>query len=169
MTTYNISSGVCWIELDDAASITITGSADPTADIPYLIMGDDIYRVQDTPATNVTCYFQSKDFDFSDQNPPFQNMTKTVDRVQLEYVDESASTPVSISLSVDGGLTWAGTASRTIGTGDGKTKVSDFWFLPITGKFFRVKVESTSSAKAFCWTAVYLHYYVRGPHFEITA
>ncbi len=167
MTTYTISSGISYIEIEDSASITLTGSADPTADIPYLIMGDDVYRVTETPTTNMTCYFQSKDFDCSDQQPQFQNLTKTVDRVQLEYVDESASTPVSVSLSTDGGATWAGTASRLIGTGSGLSAVADFWFLPITGKMFRLKVESTSSTKPFTWSGAYVHYYVRGPHFEI--
>ncbi len=168
MTTFNISSGVSYIEIDDSALITITGSATPTSDIPYLIMGDDVYRVQDDPATNLTCYFQSKDFDCSDQEPGFQNRTKTVDRVQLEYVDESSSTPVSISLSVNGGSTWAGTTTRNIGTGSGLTKVADFFFLPTTGKFFRIKIESTSSSKKFTWTAAYVHYIVGGPHFEIS-
>lgn len=168
MTTHNISSGISYIEIDDSATITITGSATPTADIPYLILGDDVYRVQDAPATNLTCYFQSKDFDCSDQEPKFQNLTKTVDRVQLEYVDESASTPVSISLSVDGGASWAGTTTRSIGAGNGLTKVADFWFLPVTGKFFRIKVESTSSSCLFTWTGAYMHYSVGGPYFEIT-
>lgn len=168
MATHTISSGVCYLEIYDFATIPITGSADPTYDIPYLILGDDVYRVQETPATNMTCYIQSKDFDMSDQNPPFQNLNKTVDRVQLEYVDKASSTPVAISLSVDGGQTWAGTTSRNIGTGNGLTRVTDFWFLPITGKMFRVKVESTSSSKDFVWTGAYLHYYTRGPFFEVT-
>jgi len=168
MTTYNISSGVSYIEIDDSALITITGSATPTSDIPYLIMGDDVYRVQDDPATNLTCYFQSKDFDFSDQEPGFQNLNKTVDRVQLEYVDESSTTPVSVSLSVNGGLTWAATTTRNLGSGTGLTKVADFWFLPVTGKFFRIKVESTSSSTKFCWTGAYAHYITNGPSFEIS-
>jgi hypothetical protein len=153
--------------LADAATATITGSADPTADIPYLIMGDDVYRVQATPATNLTCYIQSKDFDMSDQQPAFQNVTKTVDHVQLEYVDEDSSTPVAVSLSVNGGQTWVGTTSRAIGTGSGLTRVADFWFLPVTGKMFRIKVESTSSSKNFCWTGVYISYSVGGPYIEI--
>ena len=168
MATHTITSGVCYLELVDTATVTLTGSADPTADIPYLIMGDDVYRVQETPATSVTCYFQSKDFDASDQEPQFQNLTKTVDRVQLEYVDEDSATPVSVSLSVDGGQTWAGTASRSIGTGSGRTRVADFWFLPVTGKMFRIKIESTSSTNQFTWTGAYVHYYTRGPHFEIS-
>ncbi len=168
MTTYNVSSGVSYIEIDDSALITITGSATPTADIPYLIMGDDVYRVQDDPATNLTCYFQSKDFDMSDQEPGFQNLTKTVDRVQLEYVDESSSTPTSVSISVNGGLTWAGTTTRNIGTGSGLAKVADFWFLPVTGKFFRIKIESTSSSTKFTWAGAYVHYITNGAHFEMS-
>jgi len=169
MATHTISSGVCYLEIEDFATCEITGSEDPTADIPYLFLGDDVYRVADTPSNNLTCYFQSKDFDMSDQNPPFQNVVKTVDRVQLEYVDESASTPVSVSLSVDGGATWAGTTSRVLGSGNGLTAVADFWFLPITGKMFRVKVESTSSTKKFTWTGAYVHYFSRAPYFEVTA
>lgn len=167
MATYTISSGISYIELDDVATVTTTGSSDATADIPYLIMGDDVYRVTETPTTNMTCYFESKDFDMSDQQPAFQNLTKIVDRVQLEYVDKSADTPVAISLSVNGGQTWAGTTSRIIGTGNGLTKVADFWFLPIMGKMFRLKVESTSSTKDFVWTGAYFHYITGGPYFEI--
>jgi len=169
MATHTIASGIVYVEIDDTATVTITGSDDPTSDIPYLILGDDVYRVQDAPATNLTCYFQSKDFDMSDQAPQFQNSTKTVDRVQLEYVDESAATPVSVSISVDGGATWAGTTSRSLGTGSGLTAVSDFWFLPITGKFFRIKIESTSSSDDFTWTGAYVSYSVGGAHFEVTA
>ena len=167
MATHTISSGVCYLEIEDAATVTITGSEDPTSDIPYLFMGDDVYRVTETPTTNLTCYIQSKDFDMSDQQPTFQNLTKTVDRVQLEYVDVSASTPVSVSLSVNGGQTWAGTTTRTIGTGSGLTRVADFWFLPITGKMFRVKIESTSSSQDFIWTGAFLHYNTGGNYFEV--
>lgn len=167
MTTYTISSGICYLEFEDFATVTITGSSIQTADIPYLIMGDDVYRVTETPTTNMTCYLQSKDFDMSDQAPQFQNVFKTVDRVQLEYVDKDASTPVSVSLSTDGGQTWAGTSSRLLGTGSGLSRVADFWFLPITGKMFRVQVESTSSTKRFVWTGAYLHYEGAGPYFEI--
>lgn len=169
MTTHNISSGVCYIEIEDSASVTITGSEDPTADIPYLFTGVTIYRVTESPTTNLTCYFQSKDFDMSDQTPTYQDLFKTVDKVQLEYVDVSSSTPVAVSLSVDGGLTWAGTTTRTIGTGTKLTRVADFGFLPVTGKMFRIKVESTSSTKDFIWTGAYVHYYVRGGFFEVTA
>lgn len=168
MATYTILSGICDLEIEDSATVTITGSEDPTSDIPYLFMGDDVYRVTETPTTNLTCYIQSKDFDMSDQTAQFQNLNKTVDRVQLEYVDVAASTPVAVSLSVDGGKTWAGTTSRTVGTGSKLTAVSDFWFLPITGKMFRLKVESTSSTKGFVWTGAYLHYITGGGYFEIT-
>jgi len=168
MATHTISSGIAYLEIEDSATCTITGSEDPTSDIPYLFMGDDVYRITETPTTNMTCYVQSKDFDMSDQTAQFQNLIKTVDRVQLEYVDVAASTPVAVSLSVDGGATWAGTTSRIIGTGNNLTAVSDFWFLPITGKMFRLKVESTSSTKRFVWTGAYLHYITGGAFFEIT-
>jgi hypothetical protein len=168
MSTYTISSGICYLDIYDSATVGMTGSTGPTTDIPYLITGSVVYRITETPTTNMTCSFQSKDFDMSDQTPAYQNVNKTIDRVQLEYVDKSAETPVSISLSVDGGRTWAGTTSRVIGTGTGLTAVADFWFLPITGKMVRMKLESTSTTKNFVWTGGYIHYYARSEYFEVT-
>ncbi len=169
MATHTIASGICYLEIDDSASVTITGLNTPTTDIPYLMFGNTVYRLTETPTNNTTCYMQTKDIDMSDQNPQYQNMFKTVDRVQLEYVDKSADTPVSVSLSTDGGATWLGTTSKTVGTGNGLSKVTDFWFLQITGKMFRLKIESSSSAKDFVWSGAYIHYFVRGPFFGITA
>lgn len=168
MATHTITAGVCYLDIYDTVTVTITGSSDPTADIPYIIFTTDVARIQETPVVSTTAYWTSKDFDMSDQNPPYQNMTKTIDRIQLEYVDESADTPVAMSISTDGGATWAATTTRLLGTGDGRTKVSDFWFLPVTGKFFRVKLESTSTNKSFTWTGLFVHYYVRGDYFEVT-
>jgi hypothetical protein len=167
MSTFTISSGICYLDIYDSATVGMTGSTGATVDIPYLILGDDVFRVTETPTTNMTCSFETKDFDMSDQAPAYQNLNKTIDRVQLEYVDKTSDTPVSISISTDGGQTWAGTTSRSIGAGTGLTAVADFWFLPITGKMARMRLESTSTTKNFVWTGAYIHYYPRSEYFEI--
>jgi hypothetical protein len=49
-------------------------------------------------------YWRSKRLDFSDQFPQYINQFKTLDRIQIEYVDEIADTPVTVYVSTDGGV-----------------------------------------------------------------
>lgn len=72
---------------------------------------------------------------------------KTVYRCQLRYVDKSASAPLYVQISIDGGQTWAG-ATKTCGTGDGKTKSQWFWFVE-SGEYFKFKIGSSSADKDF--------------------
>jgi hypothetical protein len=75
------------------------------------------------------------------------NKFKTVHRTNLKYVDESATTQVSVSISNDGGQTWTA-ANKTVGTGDGKTHSKFFWYV-MTGEYFKFKVELASADKEF--------------------
>jgi hypothetical protein len=72
---------------------------------------------------------------------------KTVHRANLKYVDKSADTLVSVSISNDGGQTWTA-ASKSIGTGDGKTASKFFWYV-MTGEFFKFKIELSSDDADF--------------------
>jgi hypothetical protein len=75
------------------------------------------------------------------------NKFKTVQRTNLKYVDKDANTPVSVSISNDGGQTWT-SAYKTIGTGDGRTHSKFFWYT-MSGEYFKFKVELASADKGF--------------------
>ncbi|MCK9597903.1 MAG: hypothetical protein M0R06_02610 [Sphaerochaeta sp.] len=72
---------------------------------------------------------------------------KTVYRASLKYVDKASSTPISVSISTNGGATWTG-LSKEIGTGDGKTHTKDYHFVT-SGEYFKFKVEYASATKKF--------------------
>lgn len=73
---------------------------------------------------------------------------KTVYTSALRYVDKTATTPVSVSISNDGGATWSGSA-KSVGTGDGKTHTKKFFWTGISGEYFKFKVELASTNKEF--------------------
>jgi hypothetical protein len=75
------------------------------------------------------------------------NKFKTVQRTNLKYVDKDANTPVSVSISNDGGQTWT-SAYKTVGTGDGRTHSKFFWYT-MSGEYFKFKVELASADKDF--------------------
>jgi hypothetical protein len=72
---------------------------------------------------------------------------KTVHRANLKYVDKTATTAVNVSISNDGGQTWAA-AQKSVGTGDERTHSKFFWYL-MTGEYFKFKVELASADKEF--------------------
>ena len=118
----------------------------------------------------IKCSYRTKRLDFTDQDEEGLNQWKTVDKIQLTYRDIDADTPITIYLSDDGGETWV-SVSRTIGTGDKRTKTADFWFLDkesITAQFFTFKIECDSSTKSFEWNALSVYYTPRGEFFEIS-
>jgi len=107
--------------------------------------------------------------DFSDQLPDLANKFKSVDCVELEYIDVDADTPVTIHLSIDGGVTWI-SKTRLLGTGNGKQKKARFNFHDkedFTGMHFTVKIESVSSSTTFIWTGIDLKVRDRGRWFEV--
>ncbi len=120
---------------------------------------------QSDAGTNILAYWQSKRLDFSDQYPEAKDHWKAVQKIQLKYVDLTASTPFTVYLSTDGGVTWE-SSYRTLGTGDGKAKWADFFFIT-TGDMFSVKVESSSTSKKFQLLGVYIYFTLSGEVFEI--
>ena len=103
--------------------------------------------------------------DFSDQDPACLDRLKTVKKVQLEFVDDYASIPVTVYVSVDGAEHW-NSCSRYIGEAEGKSKTADFFIEPLTGLFFIVKVLSTSTITAFTWTGMTVDYVIGGEYVE---
>lgn len=73
---------------------------------------------------------------------------KTVYRAALRYVDKTSDTPISVSVSNDGGVSWM-PSSKTVGDGDGKTKTKLYFFRDMSGENFKFKIESASTAKEF--------------------
>jgi len=103
--------------------------------------------------------------DFSEEVPEAHNKYKTIYFVRLWYVDKTASTSVTVSVSNDEGTTWT-TNTKTIGTGSELTKSVDF-FYPISGHTFQFKVENDSGDKDFQWVGLEVYFEIGGEYFGI--
>jgi len=114
----------------------------------------------------ITAYFTTKQTDFADQYPQYLKQYKTVDKVRLWYVDKTASTNVTIYISTDGGVTWA-SQMKSLGTGDGTNKYSDFYFIK-SGSAFIFKVENASSTNEFQWASLEAYFYPSGDDFLVS-
>jgi len=93
--------------------------------------------------TAITARWESKDTDFADQSIENSDKFKIVEFVRLHYIDKSAGARISIRVSTDGGASWT-TKTKSIGTGDSKGKIKDFYFVK-TGQIFRFAVQSIST------------------------
>lgn len=103
--------------------------------------------------------------DFSEEVPEAHNKYKTIYFVRLWYIDKTASTTITLSVSNDEGTTWT-TNTKTIGTGSELTKSVDF-FYPISGHTFQFKVENESGDKDFQWIGLESYYKICGEYFGI--
>lgn len=127
------------------------------------------YKIHADNSKPISAYWTSKRLDFGDQFPDYADMWKTIDRIQIEYIDETASTPITVGISNDGGLTWA-YQIQSLGIGDKKQKVADFYYRDSelsTGLYFNIRIESVSSSTTFIWTGFYVHFEPRGEYFEV--
>ena len=143
---------------DDSTEKIIIGSEDT-----YILSG-----LADN-SNAISAWWRSKRLDFGDQYPDQVGNFKTLDRVQLEYVDKYADTPMTIAISDDGGEHWV-YRTRVLGNGDGRQKVADFYFHDkdrITSKDFTVKLLSADDDTTFTWTGFYIFFEPRGPFQEI--
>jgi hypothetical protein len=102
----------------------------------------------------ISASWESKQTDFGDQDRGVADKAKYINYVRLYYEDKTASTTVSFSISNDGGVTWV-TKTKSIGTGDGKSKAVDFWFRK-TGHHFKFKIEHGSTDKEFLWAGFHV-------------
>jgi hypothetical protein len=119
----------------------------------------------------ISCQWRSKRLDFTDQRgfEKYVNTYKTIDTIQLEYVDETASTPVTMYISNDGGVTWD-YQTKLLGTGNGKQKIVEYHWLPSkrsTGKYFNFMLESVSCGTKFTWTGLFVLFEPKGEYFSI--
>ena len=122
------------------------------------------------PETSMECYYRTKSLDYTDQFPELINQWTEIDHIDIVYRDINASTPLSVHLSNDDGVTWA-SKHTTIGNGDKKTKIEPFYFKDtavVFGKLFVVKIESTSSNKNFELLQIRIHIIPRGEYFKVS-
>jgi len=120
--------------------------------------------------TAIPSYWRSKETNFTDQFKELENRQKNVHFVRLYYVDTDDDVNTSIKISTDGGVTWAGSATKTIGDGDGKNKSSDFYFTdgPVSGQFFTILISSATTDARLQWTALALYFEPGGEDHEIS-
>lgn len=114
--------------------------------------------------TAITGRWESKQTDFSDQDPDTLDAMKAVYKVTLHYVDWTADTAISMAISTDGGVTWKEN-SKVLGNGDETTKTADFSFR-IYGKNFIFKVENTSTDENFQFVQLDVFYERLGDYFN---
>lgn len=151
---------------------TVTAADVLTNTFDVLATDEAIHKIDTTHADNtypVSSYIRTKDLDFTDQHPDIAGMTKTIRKFRLIYEDIDASTPVTVYISNDGGVNWSA-SSATVGTGDGRVKVQDFYFMNseyVTGLNFTFKVDSLSTSTTFLWLAFEVDFFVRGEHFNV--
>lgn len=149
----------------EAQSITTTYAyylADSTGAV-YEYSGD----YNSDGGTAIPCYWQSKETNFTDQFRELENRQKNVHYVRLYYVDLDSGTGVSVKISKDGGVTWDKSVTKSLGTGDGKNKSSDFFLEdgPVSGQLFTVAVETATTDKRFQLTALGLLFSAGGEDF----
>ena len=119
--------------------------------------------------TAIQSYWRSKETNFTDQFKELENRQKNVHFARLYYVDTDEDVNTSIKISTDGGVTWVGAATKTIGDGDGKNKSADFYFEggAISGQFFTVLISSATTDARLQWTALALYFEPGGEDFSI--
>jgi len=117
--------------------------------------------------SSIVSSWRSKTTDFTEQYPDLINQFYTVYGARLIYVDKIADTPVTLYYSTDGGVTWTPVGTNTVGTGNGATKSTEFYFIE-TSNFWDFKIESGSTDKEFQWVALELDFMPRGAYKEIS-
>ena len=161
--TMSSSSGEVGTYSDtDTETLTVSDSATAAAVTPlsttfryyYGSFEGKVYAESDElysdDGTAIDAKWESKDLDFGDAFPEMNDRKKTVHKVRLVYVDKSNAASVEMGISTDGGTTWT-TRNKSVGTGDGTTKNTEFFFM-ITGVYFRFRIRNNSATDAFQWT-----------------
>lgn len=163
------------LEIDLCENVLVSVSAKPVHKVYVGTFGASYEFDCDYDADDSKMFmaqWTSKDLDFTDQFQQYRNHYFTVERVLLEYVDVDADTPVTVHLSNDGGENWI-TKTLTLGNGDGKQKVADFWLMTgeateITGKKFVLRLSSSSASTRFIWTGINIIFMPRGKYQEVS-
>jgi len=145
--------------------ITLVSDASVPVNVTYIAQGRYLCQATDTPSNQLDAYWTSKPLDMTDQDPSAAGRIKTWDKVELDYVDRYAYTPMTVSLSTDNGATWTH-KDRELGTADGTSKRAIFWVGPVTGEHITAKLESNDDDTSFTITGLRLHYIMRGTTLE---
>ena len=111
----------------------------------------------------IPCQYITKDTDFTDQDQQSNDKWKTIYAVKVFYEDMSADTRMAVSISTDGGATWAASQTQTLGTGSEKRKDTTFFFI-VSGQFFRFKIFNGSASNTFKWLGMEVEYGESGEH-----
>jgi len=115
--------------------------------------------------TAISAYWLSKETDFADVDKDALSKYKTVYRVRLFYVDQTAGQSVTVSVSTDGGTNWTG-VGRSVGNGDETVKSADF-FCQKTSDVFQFKVAHNADSGKFQWINLEVYYSLGGEYCEI--
>lgn len=116
---------------------------------------------------NIACLWVSRRLDFVDQIPEASGKWKTLNSLELTYVDVG-DISITVSASVDGGTSWTDSVT-TIGTNAalGKIKTKLFHFRK-TGRHFNFKITFTASADIFQWLELEVDITIGGEFFDIS-
>ena len=113
----------------------------------------------------ITATYKTKVTDFSDQYYQFADNYKCVYSVKLLYEDLEEIT-VTVSVSTDGGATWTDSLA-TIGSGDGRSKAKEFFFIK-HGQYFQFKIVHASASTSFKWLGLEVEFEPTGAYYSIT-
>jgi len=117
---------------------------------------------------NIVVSWRTKTSDFSDQNPKALNHFKTVYRARVTYKDLTASTPIQLQYSTDGGYSWTAMTAQAASFGDGDDSIDTAWFFTVvTDEYFDFRVISSSSSTDFQLLAFEVFYTIGGEVFPV--
>lgn len=116
---------------------------------------------------NIASLWASRRLDFTDQIPEVSGKWKTLNSVELTYVDVG-DISITVSVSVDGGENWTDSSATTIGTNaaPGTIKTKLFYFT-ITGRYFNYKITFTAAADIFQWLELESDITIDGEYFDV--
>lgn len=115
--------------------------------------------------TEVEAYYKTKAMDFSEQFPQLADTYKTITRIYLTYLDLQECV-VRVAVSTDNGTTWTEVV-KTLGDGDLTVKTARYDFVPVTGRFFVVKLSHSSSTSVFQWVRLKVEFDAHADWFSV--
>lgn len=117
---------------------------------------------------NIVAQWISRRLDFTDQIPEASGKWKTLNSVELTYVDVG-DISITLSVSTDGGASWTDSSATTIGTNaaPGTIKTKLFYFR-VTGRHFNFKITFTAKVDIFQWLELEADITIAGDFFDIS-
>lgn len=116
---------------------------------------------------SIDASWRSKSVASFDIDPRLFSNWLSLYKVQITYVDLSANTPIIVSVSTDGGVSWESSPTEEVGTGDAMVKDVFFYFVK-TGAMFDFKIQSPSSNKKFQIVRMLGFFLPRGEVFSVS-